>query len=247
MLSVHQRPFPPDDRTEAGHWEADLIVGSQQGSVIGTLIERQTRLIRLLHLPSRDADALRRAISHRMADLPASLIRSITWDQGIEMARHVSVTAEMGAQVYFCDPHSPWQRGSNENANGLLDQSTAAAVLPERHQPVRLEPGTPAGSRKRNQLPLSPHHRQPQPRRAVRRLASLNGPSTVATLTRTRPRNTRISLRPESTLITILRLPCLITRERTLHGGSYGHESRDTVDTGSRQWRRARAFSVAFR
>uniref|UniRef100_UPI0038B2730E IS30 family transposase n=1 Tax=Nakamurella panacisegetis TaxID=1090615 RepID=UPI0038B2730E len=123
MLSVHQRPFPPHDRSEAGHWEGELIVGSQQGSVIGTLIERQTRLIRLLHLPSRDADALRRAISDRMADLPASLLRSITWGhQGIEMARHVSITAELGAQIYFCDPHSPWQRGSNENANGLLRQ-----------------------------------------------------------------------------------------------------------------------------
>jgi IS30 family transposase len=137
MLSVHQRPFPPDDRSEAGHWEGDLIVGSQQGSVIGTLIERQTRMIRLLHLPSRDADALRRAISDRMGDLPPSLLRSITWDQGIEMARHVSITAELGPQIYFCDPHSPWQRGSNENANGLLRQyfpkGTNLAIWSQEH------------------------------------------------------------------------------------------------------------------
>jgi transposase, IS30 family len=122
VLSVHQRPFAPDDRTQAGHWEGDLIVGKNQGSVIGTLVERQTRMIRLLHLPARDADALHAAIIARMGDLPASLIRSITWDQGIEMARHIAITADLGAHVYFCDSHSPWQRGSNENANGLLRQ-----------------------------------------------------------------------------------------------------------------------------
>ena len=122
MLSVHERPFGPDDRSEAGHWEGDLIVGSQQGSVIGTLVEQQTRTIRLLHMPSRDSDALHRALTHRMADLPPTLLRSITWDQGTEMARHLTITASLGAQVYFCDAHSPWQRGSNENANGLLRQ-----------------------------------------------------------------------------------------------------------------------------
>ena len=120
MLSIHQRPFEPSDRSQAGHWEGDLIVGKNQGSVIGTLVERQTRLIRLLHLPSRDADSLRVAISASVADLPASLVRSITWDQGIEMARHIDITADLGAPVYFCDAHSPWQRGSNENSNGLL-------------------------------------------------------------------------------------------------------------------------------
>ena len=122
MLSVHQRPFSPHDRTQAGHWEGDLIVGRNQGSVIGTLVERRTRMIRLLHLPARDADALRAAITARMGDLPAGLIRSITWDQGIEMARHVAITTDLGAPIYFCDSHSPWQRGSNENANGLLRQ-----------------------------------------------------------------------------------------------------------------------------
>jgi IS30 family transposase len=122
MLSVHQRPFSPHDRTQAGHWEGDLIVGKNQGSVIGTLVERRTRMIRLLHLPARDADALRAAITARMGDLPAGLIRSITWDQGIEMARHIAITADLGAPIYFCDSHSPWQRGSNENSNGLLRQ-----------------------------------------------------------------------------------------------------------------------------
>lgn len=89
MLSIHQRPFEPSDRSQTGHWEGDLIVGKNQGSVIGTLVERQTRLIRLLHLPNRDADSLRTAITAAVADLPVSLVRSITWDQGIEMARHI--------------------------------------------------------------------------------------------------------------------------------------------------------------
>jgi transposase, IS30 family len=122
MLSVHQRPFQPGDRSEAGHWEGDLIVGRGQGSVIGTVVERRTRTIRLLHLPRRDADTLHEAVVARMGDLPAHLIRTITWDQGIEMARHRKITSCLGAPVYFCDAHSPWQRGSNENSNGLLRQ-----------------------------------------------------------------------------------------------------------------------------
>jgi transposase, IS30 family len=122
MLSIHQRPFDPADRSQPGHWEGDFMVGKNQRSAIGTLVERQTRLIRLIHLPARDADALRIAITNTMSDLPVTLIRSITWDQGIEMARHIDITADLGVPVYFCDPRSPWQRGSNENANGLLRQ-----------------------------------------------------------------------------------------------------------------------------
>ena len=122
MLSIHQRPFDPADRSQPGHWEGDLIVGKNQRSVIGTLVERQTRMIRLMHLPTRDADTLRIAISTTMSGLPTTLIRSITWDQGIEMARHTDITADLGVTVYFCDSRSPWQRGSNENANGLLRQ-----------------------------------------------------------------------------------------------------------------------------
>jgi IS30 family transposase len=137
MLSVHERPFDPADRSQAGHWEGDLIIGKDQGSAIGTLVERRTRTIRLLHLRTRDADALHTAITARMADLPPTLIRSITWDQGIEMARHTAITADLGAPVYFCDAHSPWQRGSNENANGLLRQyfpkGTDLSVHPPEH------------------------------------------------------------------------------------------------------------------
>jgi transposase, IS30 family len=122
MLSIHQRPFAPADRSQPGHWEGDLIVGKNQRSAIGTLVERQTRLIRLMHLPARDADSLRIAIAMSVGGLPSNLIRSIPWDQGIEMARHTDITADLGIPVYFCDSRSPWQRGSNENANGLLRQ-----------------------------------------------------------------------------------------------------------------------------
>jgi transposase, IS30 family len=120
MLTIGQRPFRPEDRSQAGHWEGDLIVGKDQGSAIGTLVERQTRMVRLLHMPHRDSDTLHAALTARMAGLPPVLLRSITWDQGTEMARHLTITRSLGAPVYFCDSHSPWQRGSNENTNGLL-------------------------------------------------------------------------------------------------------------------------------
>ena len=137
MRSVHERPFDPADRSQAGHWEGDLIIGKDQGSAIGTLVERTTRTVRLLHLPARDADALHTALATRMADLPAELMRSITWDQGAEMARHTAISADLDAAVYFCDPRSPWQRGSNENSNGLLRQyfpkGTDLSVHPPEH------------------------------------------------------------------------------------------------------------------
>jgi transposase, IS30 family len=120
MLTVRQRPFDPADRSQAGHWEGDLIIGKDQGSAIGRLVERQTRTVRLLHMPCRDSDTLLDALRAQMAGLPSALLRSITWDQGTEMARHRTITASLGASVYFCDSHSPWQRGSNENTNGLL-------------------------------------------------------------------------------------------------------------------------------
>jgi IS30 family transposase len=97
-----------------------LIIGKDQGSAIGTLVERQTRMVRLLHMPCRDGLTLHDALEARLADLPPALLRSITWDQGTEMARHLTITKSLGAPVYFCDSHSPWQRGSNENMNGLL-------------------------------------------------------------------------------------------------------------------------------
>jgi hypothetical protein len=112
--------WPDPTGRQVGHWEGDVVVGKDHLSAIGTLVERQTRMVRLLHLPQRDADTLHTALKARMADLPPSLLRSITWDQGTEMARHLTITESLGAPVYFCDSRSPWQRGSNENANGLL-------------------------------------------------------------------------------------------------------------------------------
>jgi IS30 family transposase len=120
MRTVGQRPFPPEDRSEAGHREGDLIIDRDQQSAIGTLVERQTRLVPLLHLPRRDSDALHHALNARLSDLPPGLLRSITWDQGTEMARHLTISRSLGVPVFFCDSHSPWQRGSNENMNGVL-------------------------------------------------------------------------------------------------------------------------------
>ena len=138
MLTIHQRPFGPQDRSQAGHWEGDLIIGKGQQSAIGTLVERQTRLVRLLHLPLRDGQALHEALMSRMRDLPPGLLRSITWDQGTEMARHTMITRSLGAPVYFCDSHSPWQRGSNENANGLLRDYFPKGTDLKAHPPLHL-------------------------------------------------------------------------------------------------------------
>jgi IS30 family transposase len=123
MTSIHHRPAAIEDRVEAGHWEGDLITGALNRSAIGTLVERTTRYTVLVHLPdTHTAIATRDAVISAMDHIPRHLRRSLTWDQGKEMAHHVQITTATGAQVYFCDPHSPWQRGTNENTNGLLRQ-----------------------------------------------------------------------------------------------------------------------------
>jgi transposase, IS30 family len=122
-VMISQRPGEVADRAIPGHWEGDLIVGASHNSVIGTLVERSTRYLMLLHLPDGgNAAAVRDALIATLGTLPAQLRRSLTWDQGKEMARHREFSLATGVAVYFCDPHSPWQRGSNENTNGLLRQ-----------------------------------------------------------------------------------------------------------------------------
>ncbi|KJL45889.1 Integrase core domain protein [Microbacterium trichothecenolyticum] len=122
MLSVHDRGFEPTDRSTAGHWEGDLIVGPHSRSAIGTLVERQTRFVKLLHLPAHNSTELLHALVRTLNQLPSPLRRTVTWDQGTEMARHLEITQATGTKIYFCDSASPWQRGSNENTNGLLRQ-----------------------------------------------------------------------------------------------------------------------------
>lgn len=123
MVMIDERPDEVEDRSVAGHWEGDLIIGKGSQSAIGTLIERSTRYVMLVHLPdNHSASALHSALTEVMSSLPAHLRRSLTWDQGSEMGMHKAFTAATGTPVYFCEPASPWQRGSNENANGLLRQ-----------------------------------------------------------------------------------------------------------------------------
>ena len=122
MVMISQRPPEVADRAVPGHWEGDLIFGRRMTS-IGTLVERHSRYVILLKLPNgHTAQEVRKAMTKRILTLPAQLRRSITWDQGAEMAQHAEFTIETGIQIYFCDPKSPWQRGSNENTNGLLRQ-----------------------------------------------------------------------------------------------------------------------------
>ena len=137
-VMISQRPAAAEDRAVPGHWEGDLILGLDS-SAIGTLVERSSRFTMLLHLPPMDgragprvkngpalaghgAEAVRDAIAEVITTLPEQLRRSLTWDQGVEMAQHARLRIDTGLPVYFCDPRSPWQRGTNENTNGLLRQ-----------------------------------------------------------------------------------------------------------------------------
>jgi transposase, IS30 family len=122
MISISERPAEVEDRAVPGHWEGDLVVGKNGNSAIGTLVERSTRFVLLLHLTDQKAETVREAIAARILTLPEALRRTLTWDQGKELADHVQLRIDTDVEVYFCDPHSPWQRGTNENTNGLLRQ-----------------------------------------------------------------------------------------------------------------------------
>src|SRR5580704_5960566 len=122
MRMIDERPAEVEDRLQVGHWEGDLIMGAGNRSAIGTLVERTTRFLVLLVFPDGipTAEMVHQAITAALARLPEALRRTLTWDQGKELALHQQITAATGTGVFFCDAHSPWQRGSNENMNGLL-------------------------------------------------------------------------------------------------------------------------------
>jgi transposase, IS30 family len=123
MVMISERPAEADDRAVPGHWEGDLIIGAGNKSAIGTLVERSSRFVLLLHLPDGYGPGqVAAAMTQAMGGLPDAIRRSLTWDQGKEMSSHAQISLATDLDIYFCDPHSPWQRGSNENTNGLLRQ-----------------------------------------------------------------------------------------------------------------------------
>jgi len=122
MLSIEERPAEVADRSIPGHWEGDLIMGKYKRSALGTLVERTTRKIILVPLKEKNANAVRRAYARELCALPKELTKTLTYDQGKEMSEHKQFTIDTGIQVYFAHPGSPWERGTNENTNGLIRQ-----------------------------------------------------------------------------------------------------------------------------
>ena len=165
MVNIVERPAEVADRAVPGHWEGDLIMGSAaSNSAIGTLVERTTRFVMLLHLPQgHGADAVAEAMVTAMSRLPQTLRKTLTWDQGHEMANHAQIAAATDLSIYFCDPHAPWQRGTNENTNGLLRQYFPKGTDLSGYHPEYLE----FVANQLNTRPARPCNGAPPPKRST--------------------------------------------------------------------------------
>lgn len=122
MVSIHDRPENIEGRRTPGHWEGDLIIGKNHGSAVGTLVERKSRYLLLTHLENKTAEETRLSFTRKLSAIPPEIRQTLTYDQGKEMSQHKILSADLQMDIYFCDPHSPWQRGTNENTNGLIRQ-----------------------------------------------------------------------------------------------------------------------------
>ena len=139
MVPIDQRPSEVEDRQEPGHWEGDLIVGSNCRSAIATLVERKSRFLVMVPLPEgHKAPVVRAAIVAALESLPDTAMRTLTWDQGTELTQHREIASASGISIFFCEPHSPWQRGTNENTNGLIRQYFPKSTDLNKHSADRI-------------------------------------------------------------------------------------------------------------